>query len=168
MEKNKRIIVLIIFLLIAAIVIILSAVSKKKNQNYIINEYNNVKYNNNGIAPMNEVQTTDENELKVKQEYLDSIRNDQALNTHKIDDYKINEITILSDEEKSKIIQLFGSDFYKETDTFAYITYSIKPNDLDNSILNIGTGVQNGDWITFENVNVCIRDGKVISAGTSW
>lgn len=168
MGKYKRIIIIIVFLVIAAIVLIVSAVNKSKQQNNIINEYNYVKSNINGIAPMNEVVTTNENENSIKQTYLDDIRNKEVINMEKIDDYKINEIKVLSDEEKNRVIQMYNGEVYKETDTLAYITYSVKPNDLDSALLNVGTGVKNGDWITFEDVFVCIRDGEIISAGTSW
>lgn len=169
MGKYKRIIIIIIFLLIAAIVLIVSAIDKSKQKNNnTINEYNYVVNNSNKIAPMNEVVTTTEDENTVKQTYLDDIRNGEVINDEKMDDYQINELRILSDEEKSKIIKLYDGEVYKDTDTLAYITYSVKPNDLDSSLLKVGTGVQNGDWITFEHVCVCIRDKKIISAGTSW
>lgn len=169
MGKYKRIIIIIVFLLIASIVLIISAINKSKQPNInTINEYNYVNTNINRIAPMNEVITTTEKENTIKQTYLDDIRNKEVINMEKMDDYKINELRVLTDEEKSRILKLYDGEVYKDTDTFAYITYSVKPNDIDSAMLKVGTGVQNGDWITFENVCVCIRDGEIVSAGTSW
>lgn len=170
MEKYKRIVIIIVFLLIALITILISGINKKNKNNNLISEYNsntNSINSTNKIAPMNEIIVTNEQEKSVKQTYLDTIRNSQVINKQKMDDYKINQITVLSDGEKNKVIDMYN-DYYKETDTLVYVTYSVKPNDLDDALLNIGTGVQNGNWITYENVCVCIRDGKVISSGTSW
>ena len=99
--------------------------------------------------------------------YANKLKEEGIINSEEIADYKINEIEVVSEEQKKVILEM-DKQYYKNDDIFAFLTYSVKPEDLDSSVLNTGTGVKNGEWITFNRICVCIRDGKIISAGTSW
>ncbi len=87
-------------------------------------------------------------------------------NNEKLLDWRVDEVKILSDSEK----QTYMSHGYKSTDVLVLVTYSVKPENINNSKWIAGNGTISGDWIIEKQACECYRDGKLIGEGfaTSW
>lgn len=80
-------------------------------------------------------------------------------------EYRIDNVKILTDAEKQEILQ--NTPGYSATDTFAVITYSIKPESIENYVV-AGNGEISGDWVVNKSACVIFRDGQIIANGTGW
>ena len=118
-------------------------------------EENNVTENNDINATM----TTDE----IKELYLEKLKADDNQNSEKLLEYRVDDVSLM---DKSQI--MLDGIYYKDTDILAIVTYSVKPQDINNSIWIAGNGVIEGDWVVEKVACVCIRDGEIISDGTGW
>lgn len=168
LNKKMFIIAIILVILFLALYLLFKLNERKKEQNKNIVNNSIVTYDASLGDPTRNVEETDIETSQLKDSYLEKIEKDSSNNLIKLSDYKINEITFLTEEQKNTILEVYGDSFYKPTDTFAYLTYSVKPEDANYRDL-IGAGAeQNGEWIIYTNVCVCFRDGNIISAGTSW
>lgn len=113
--------------------------------------------------------STANTENKVKTIYYNYIKaNDEKNTDEKLLEYRVDEVKILSDSEKKSILEFDGGQYYKETDTLAEVTYSVKPQDVNSTNWIAGNGTKSGDWIINKTACVCIRNGEVVNSGTSW
>lgn len=70
--------------------------------------------------------------------------------------YKVDSVRVLNDSEKQDVLS--SNSNYKTTDTLAYVNYSVIKADSTNTT----------DWIPYENICVCYRDGQIVNFGTKW
>ena len=83
----------------------------------------------------------------------------------KLIEYRIDKVQVLKDDPKEEVVKMG----YKDTDILAFVTYSIKVNDINTSKWNAGNGEQSTDnWIINKLAAVVIRDGKLESVGTGF
>lgn len=78
--------------------------------------------------------------------------------------YRIDEIQVLNGEEKDEIVNMNG---YKKDDILAYVKYSVKPINVNQTGWNAGNGEISGEWIVNKLAVVSVSNGK-ISVGTGW
>lgn len=117
-----------------------------------------------GIGKVEEKIDEAKEKAEVRKLFLAKLKNDNEKNTEKLVEYRVDEVKVLSDEEKKGLV---GND-YLITDTLAYVTYSVKPKDIKNTGWIAGNGEIEGDWIKNKTACVCVRNGKIEFSGTSW
>lgn len=90
--------------------------------------------------------------------FLKQIKENDSKNSEKLLDYRVDKVSILSDEERQSMTA------YKSTDILAIVTYSVKPQNVNASNWMSGNGEIKGDWIINKTAYVCIS----LTSGTSW
>ena len=135
----------------------------------VVNEVENevITDINNEVKNMVKTETTQTQEEYIEELFMNKIKENDNTNDEKLLDYKVDEVKIVSDSEKKSILEFDAGQYFKDTDTLAYVTYSVKPKDVNNTNWISGNGEIKGDWIT-KSACVCVRDGEIISLGTSW
>ena len=124
-------------------------------------ETSNITTNNTTIDTTQTTTETEEDIVKkiFINEYL------QNPKSEKLVDYRIDKVKVLTGSEKNEIVKMG----YQSTDILAYVTYSVKVNDINTSNWNAGNGDQSSDnWIVNKTAVVSIRDGKLHTVGTGW
>ena len=96
------------------------------------------------------------------------IQEEDSKDTEKLIDYRIDNVEIIKGTDKQGILDLDEGTNYKNTDILANVTFSVKPQDINSSSWLAGNGEIDNDWIVNKMVCVCVREGKIISTGTSW
>ena len=129
--------------------------SSDDEQNNIASQVNDENKQN---SSKNEYSSDEE---LVKALYLEKLSKDSLY-----DDYRVDEVQALTDEEKKETVEWDGGQNYKETDILAYVRYSVKTVDGEYDLA--GNGEPSGDWTINKSVCVCVRDGKIQSEGTGW
>ncbi len=102
------------------------------------------------------------NEDIIKDLYLSELKKLDNNNSEKLLDYRVDKVEIIDNT------QSFVELGYNSNDTLAYITYSIKPQNVNSSVWIAGNGEIEGEWIINKLACVCLRNGKLIDVGTSW
>lgn len=136
-----------------------------ENKTIVIEETTN---NEEKLEPDNYAEEVVKDEIKEK--FLNSLKEGQENGTQeKLDDYRVDSVTILSDEEKNELVKQFP-DEYEKNDYLGYVTYSVKPHnkDINNSTWSAGSGIIKGQWIENKSRCTVLREGKLIIGGTNW
>ena len=109
---------------------------------------------------------TQESEIRdLFQQYLLDSGNEEGA---ELAEYKIDEINVLSDDEKQKIVESYSNSYFM-TDVLARVTYSVRPEDpASMSFWQAGNGEESGDWMVNKSSVVTLRDGKLKNIGTGW
>lgn len=107
-------------------------------------------------------------ENEIKELYLDELKKDNNNNPEKLLDYRVDKVSIMSEDDKKSFLEFNEGLYYKDTDVFAYVEYSVKPQDINNSAWIAGNGKIEGDWIVEKVACVTIRNGEIIGDGTGW
>ena len=127
------------------------------------NTVTNSTATNNVAGTTTTTPTENTDEAKVKQAYLDLLK--QSYPNYK--DYRIDSVKVLTGAEKQELIATLGGDYYKDTDILAVVTYSLKPESMQNYTI-AGNGEIQGEWVVNKSACVAYRDGKIVSNGTGW
>ena len=83
-------------------------------------------------------------------------------NPEKLLDYRVDNVEIIDTDQS--YIELG----YKSSDILAYITYSVKPKNVNSTAWMAGNGEIEGEWIVNKTACACLRNGKLINVGTGW
>ena len=86
--------------------------------------------------------------------------------TKELEDYKVEDIEIVEGEEREQL-----KDLYREGDTLARVTYSVKPVKIEGSNWIAGNGEVSNGWVVNKTSCECIRNGELInttSFNTGW
>ena len=67
----------------------------------------------------------------------------------------------MSDEEKQL---LNNNGTYNKSDILAYVKYSVKPKDVNNTVWEAGNGEKEGEWIINKKACECLRNGKLVKS----
>jgi len=141
----------------------LTKTTQDKLDMYIQMKAKDTKTTTNETTSQNNTQTTSEtDEAIVKRLFI----NEYLLNpeAEKLLDYRIDKIEVYAGTEKDEIVKMG----YQSTDILANVTYSVKVNDPKTSDWDAGNGEgYDGQWILRKNNFVAIRNGKLLSTGTS-
>lgn len=103
-------------------------------------------------------------EDEIKDLYLKQIKKEDSENSEKLLEYRVDEVSIVTYDG---IVDLDG-EHYKDTDILAIVTYSVKPQDVNNTVWAAGNGGNDGEWIVNKSACVCIRNGEIVSNGINW
>ena len=165
-DKRKIIIIAVSVLIFIALVLYSSHNENKKKLAYnnSVNTYKN-EFKIQYPEPTQDVNSDDKDINTVKTLFIKEMESGNIENLNQIDDYKVNEISIVSGETKKDLIDLYGSNFATESDILCRITYSVKPK----ANVNMQTiGADNKGWVTYPSICASVRDGKIKIYGTSW
>ena len=97
----------------------------------------------------------------IKEQFILKLKEIDENSREKLLDYRIDEITILSDEEKQL---LNNNGTYNTSDILAYVKYSVKPKDVNNTVWEAGNGEKEGEWIINKKACECLRNGKLVKS----
>jgi len=132
------------------------------------NENNNQNINIEQTLTQNNEVKQNIDETKIKELYFEKLEKSNNESQEKLADFRVDDVKILSENEKKVLLESDIGANYKETDILAYVEYSIQPRDINNTVWLAGNGIIEKDWLVGKIACVCIRDGKIVSDGTSW
>ena len=99
------------------------------------------------------------NSDKIKEQFLAKLREIDKINDEKLLDYRVDEVKILSDSEK----QVFNENGeYSPEDILAFVKYSVKPKNIEDTVWIAGNGEIDGEWIINKTACECLRNGKLV------
>ncbi|MBR4111013.1 MAG: hypothetical protein IKK43_04940 [Clostridia bacterium] len=116
---------------------------------------NGIKY----ICKQNDTEDTIKNLFLAKLKALDNN------NSEKLLDYRVDKVEILSNSQD------FIDLGYNSNDIRAYVTYSVKPQNVTATAWIAGNGEVEGEWIINKVACECLREGKLIdntALNTGW
>lgn len=136
-----------------------------------LKESNNVKSDNvSSEKPLNyrvdEVKILSESEKqvfadKIKEQFLEKLKESDNINSEKLLDYRVDEVRILSESEK----QAFNEkEQYSTEDILAFVKYSVKPKNIEDTVWIAGNGEIDGEWIINKTACECLRNGKLVKS----
>lgn len=176
------VIVILVFIIALLLGIILGQYipNNKTNENTTTNEVTDKENSTNDDSTIestdkNTIEKTDEDivrELFIEN-YLESSNGEPK--REELEEYRIEKIEIQTGEDRQDLVNIYSSDSVSipEQDIFAYVTYSVKPKDIENTvwIAGNGSGIENG-WILnkLACVHISYENGtyKIQSVGTGW
>ena len=139
-----------------------NTINNNNNNTNTIN--NNTISNNTGtISGTTTTPVATSDEAKVKEAYITLLK--QTYPNYK--EYRIDSVKVLTDAEKQELVNTLGGDLYRMTDILAIVTYSLKPDSIENYVL-AGNGEIVGEWVVNKSACVAYRDGKIVADGTGW
>lgn len=103
----------------------------------------------------------------IKELFLAKLKALDNSNSEKLLDYRVDKIEILNDKEDQSFIELG----YNLNDILAYVTYSVKPKNVNTSTWLAGNGEAEGGWIINKVACECLRNGKLVDStglNTGW
>lgn len=106
-------------------------------------------------------------EETIKNLFLAKLKALDNSNSEKLLDYRVDKVEILSNSKKQSLIDLG----YNSTDMLAYITYSVKPQNVTTTSWVAGNGEVEGEWVINKIACECLRNGKLVDStnlNTGW
>ena len=136
-----------------------------------LKESNNVKSDNVSSEKslnyrVDEVKILSESEKqvfadKIKEQFLEKLKESDNINKEKLLDYRVDEVKILSESEK----QAFNEkEEYSPKDVLAFVKYSVKPKNIEDTVWIAGNGEIDGEWIINKTACECLRNGKLVKS----
>nr|MBB1521527.1 hypothetical protein [Clostridiales bacterium] len=99
------------------------------------------------------------NSDKIKEQFLAKLREIDKINDEKLLDYRVDEVKILSDSEKQAFNE---NEEYSPKDILAFVKYSVKPKNIEDTVWIAGNGEIDGEWIINKTACECLRNGKLV------
>lgn len=138
----------------------INSISKTINSS-TSNKTNTDNKSNNNKTYSNQLST----ENTIKELFLAKLKEINNSNPEKLLDYRVDKVEILSNSKKQSLMELG----YTSDDILAYVTYSVKPKNVNTSNWMAGNGKIEGKWITNKVACACLRNGKLINElNTGW
>lgn len=103
----------------------------------------------------------EDDEAKIEKLFLDKLKKLDEKNPEKLLDYRVDNIKILTEDDKK--YYLVEDNKWEEDDILAYVTYSVKPNDVKTSNWLSGNGKIEGEWIVNKVSCECMREGELVN-----
>lgn len=97
--------------------------------------------------------------------FIDKLKSLDNNNPEKLLDYRVDKVEIIYNNQE------FMDLGYNSNDILAYVTYSVKPQDVTATAWIAGNGEVEGEWIINKVACECLRDGKLINntgLNTGW
>ena len=96
---------------------------------------------------------------KIKEQFIAKLKESDNISREKLLDYRVDEVKILSDSEK----QVFNENGeYSPEDILAFVKYSVKPKNIEDTVWIAGNGEIDGEWIINKTACECLRNGKLV------
>lgn len=98
---------------------------------------------------------------KIKEQFLAKLKESDNISQEKLLDYRVDEVRILSESEK----QAFNEkEEYSTEDILAFVKYSVKPKNIEDTVWIAGNGEIDGEWIINKTACECLRNGKLVKS----
>ena len=98
---------------------------------------------------------------KIKEQFIAKLKAIDNINKEKLLDYRVDEVKILSESEK----QAFNEkEEYSTEDILAFVKYSVKPKNIEDTVWIAGNGEIDGEWIINKTACECLRNGKLVKS----
>ena len=98
---------------------------------------------------------------KIKEQFIAKLKEIDNISREKILDYRVDEVKILSESEK----QAFNEkEEYSPKDVLAFVKYSVKPKNIEDTVWIAGNGEIDGEWIINKTACECLRNGKLVKS----
>ena len=103
---------------------------------------------------------------KNKEQFLSKLKESNNVksdnvSSEKLLDYRVDEVKILSESEK----QAFNEkEEYSTEDILAFVKYSVKPKNIEDTVWIAGNGEIDGEWIINKTACECLRNGKLVKS----
>ena len=98
---------------------------------------------------------------KIKEQFLEKLKESDNISQEKLLDYRVDEVRILSESEK----QAFNEkEEYSTEDILAFVKYSVKPKNIEDTVWIAGNGEIDGEWIINKTACECLRNGKLVKS----
>ena len=152
MNRKKKIIIgSLVFIVIIIILCVFGYLIYREKYNKTSNTINQ----SNNKAEL----STELKEQKVKEQFLAKLKEIDKISDEKLLDYRVDEVKILSDSEK----QVFNENGeYNQEDILAFVKYSVKPKNIEDTVWIAGNGEIDGEWIINKTACECLRNGKLV------
>ncbi len=183
--KNRILKISLISIIVTCILVMLTGctLNNTTNENNQIeedkvkNEVQNKEENNKEIKNVNtNTQSTSKTDIEIVEELFgDYLKNMEESSGKKLKGYKIDKVNVLSGNERKNVIDTYEvaeGDNVNEKDIFAEVTYSVKPENIENTEWMAGNGEKQEDWLVNKTACVYIRHNngvyKIQGNGTGW
>lgn len=155
MDRKKKIIigslVLIVIIIILCVFGYLIYREKYNKTSNTINQSNNK-------AELS-IELKEQKVILIKEQFLAKLKEIDKISDEKLLDYRVDEVKILSDSEK----QVFNENGeYSPEDILAFVKYSVKPKNIEDTVWIAGNGEIDGEWIINKTACECLRNGKLV------
>ena len=98
---------------------------------------------------------------KIKEQFIAKLKESDNISREKLLDYRVDEVKILSESEK----QAFNEkEEYSPKDVLAFVKYSVKPKNIEDTVWIAGNGEIDGEWIINKTACKCLRNGKLVKS----
>lgn len=98
---------------------------------------------------------------KIKEQFIAKLKEIDNISREKLLDYRVDEVKILSESEK----QAFNEkEEYSPKDVLAFVKYSVKPKNIEDTVWIAGNGEIDGEWIINKTACECLRNGKLVKS----
>ena len=98
---------------------------------------------------------------KIKEQFIAKLKESDNISREKLLDYRVDEVKILSESEK----QAFNEkEEYSTEDILAFVKYSVKPKNIEDTVWIAGNGEIDGEWIINKTACECLRNGKLVKS----
>lgn len=98
---------------------------------------------------------------KIKEQFIAKLKESDNISREKLLDYRVDEVKVLSESEK----QAFNEkEEYSPKDVLAFVKYSVKPKNIEDTVWIAGNGEIDGEWIINKTACECLRNGKLVKS----
>lgn len=159
----------VLFLVALVAVVSLVGCGNKKNEEVVNNvpEVQEQEVVQEPVVEDYEVTANRVYQSDISQLFQDYIKELSSGEGAELEEYVIEDVNVLSDEEKREIVENFSGDYFM-TDVLASVTFSVKPADKTSMFWLAGNGEESGDWVVNKSLLVTLRDGQLTNIGTGW
>ena len=90
---------------------------------------------------------------KIKEQFIAKLKESDNISREKLLDYRVDEVKVLSESEK----QAFNEkEEYSPKDVLAFVKYSVKPKNIEDTVWIAGNGEIDGEWIINKTACECL------------
>ena len=98
---------------------------------------------------------------KIKEQFIAKLKESDNISREKLLDYRVDEVKILSESEKQALNE---KEEYSPKDVLAFVKYSVKPKNIEDTVWIAGNGEIDGEWIINKTACECLRNGKLVKS----
>ena len=98
---------------------------------------------------------------KIKEQFIAKLKEIDNISREKLLDYRVDEVKILSESEKQALNE---KEEYSPKDVLAFVKYSVKPKNIEDTVWIAGNGEIDGEWIINKTACECLRNGKLVKS----
>ena len=155
MNRKKKIIIgSLVFIVIIIILCVFGYLIYREKYN---KTSNTIDQGNNKAELSTELK--EQEAILIREQFLAKLKEIDKISDEKLLDYRVDEVKILSDSEK----QVFNeNEEYSPEDILAFVKYSVKPKNIEDTGWIAGNGEIDGEWIINKTACECLRNGKLV------